>query len=280
MEAATRIGDLGATLTTAERRVAEIVLQHPQLVAFGTVAELAAAAGAGAATVVRLASKLGFDGFTALQASVQHDLARQLRPAAVRIREHAGGGVVETHLRLELENVRASVQDVGEDVRLAVVKVLADPASRVLVVSGNASRGVACQFADELDALRPGVSLLDGNEVRLERELSLLGREDVVVALDLRRYDRWVVATISRAKAAGATIVAVSDSLLSPLSAAADHTLVATAAGAGPFDSHVGTLALFNVLVAGVAEQLRSTATERLERAEVAWTEAGALVDR
>src|SRR3954453_10126069 len=82
MEVADRIGQASAALTPAERRVAEVVLAHPQLVAFGTVADLAERSGSGAATVVRLATKLGFDGFTALQASGQHDLARQLRPAS------------------------------------------------------------------------------------------------------------------------------------------------------------------------------------------------------
>lgn len=280
MEAANRIGDVGASLTKAERRVAEVVLQNPQLVAFGTVADLASKAGSGAATVVRLATKLGFDGFTALQASVQHDLARQLRPAAVRIREQAAGGAVGTHLRLELENVRATLEEAQQDVVDAVVRTLSDVRAPLHVISGNASRGVACQFADELEALRPGVALLDGNEVRVGRELGLLGEGDVLIALDLRRYDRWVVDGVTRAKAAGAKVVAFSDSLLSPLTAAADHTLVVTAAGAGPFDSHVGTLALFNLVVAGVAERLRSVATERLERAEAAWSVDGALVDR
>ena len=81
------------------------MLEQPQLVAFGTVAELAAAAGAGAATVVRLATKLGFDGFTELQSSVQHDLANQLRPAAQRIREPVGTDLVGRHLQLEQANV-------------------------------------------------------------------------------------------------------------------------------------------------------------------------------
>jgi hypothetical protein len=38
-------------------------------------------------------------------------------------------------------------------------------------------------------------------------------------------------------------------------------------------------LALVNALVAGVADRLRRSATERLDRLEAAWTEAGALVD-
>ncbi|MEO6158490.1 MAG: RpiR family transcriptional regulator, partial [Ilumatobacteraceae bacterium] len=62
--------------------------------------------------------------------------------------------------------------------------------------------------------------------------------------------------------------------------ALADRTLVVTAAGAGPFDSHVGTLALFNLLVAGVADRLRAAATDRLDRVEAAWQAGEALVDR
>jgi DNA-binding MurR/RpiR family transcriptional regulator len=56
VEVEERIGRASATLTPAERRVAEVVLERPQLVAFGTVAELAEAAGSGAATVVRQAA--------------------------------------------------------------------------------------------------------------------------------------------------------------------------------------------------------------------------------
>jgi DNA-binding MurR/RpiR family transcriptional regulator len=51
------------------------------------------------------------------------------------------------------------------------------------------------------------------------------------------------------------------------------------AEGAGPFDSHVGTLALANALVTGVAGRLRRSATRRLDAVEAAWREAGALVE-
>ena len=158
MEAADRIGQAGASLTPAERRVAEVVLEHPQLVAFGTVADLAERSGSGAATVVRLASKLGYDGFTALQAAVQHDLARQLRPAAERIREPAATDAIANHLSLELENVRATLSSLEEEALADVVGHLAAWKSRVFVVSGDASQGIAAQFAADLGALRPQVS--------------------------------------------------------------------------------------------------------------------------
>ena len=136
------------------------------------------------------------------------------------------------------------------------------------------------QFHDDLHALRPAVTMVTGNEVRVTRTVALLDEHDVVVAIDLRRYDSWVVESAKRAKDAGAKIVAVSDSLLSPLAVLADQNLVIVAAGAGPFDSHVGTLALCNLVVAGVAEQLRSSAADRLEKAEGAWRRASVLIDR
>ena len=81
----------GGQLTPTERRIATIVLASPQIVGFGTVADLADEADAGAATVVRFANKLGYDGFVGLQHAVRRDLSGQLRPAAERIREQRQG---------------------------------------------------------------------------------------------------------------------------------------------------------------------------------------------
>jgi DNA-binding MurR/RpiR family transcriptional regulator len=71
----------------------------------------------------------------------------------------------------------------------------------------------------------------------------------------------------------------LTDSVLSPLAATADRSFVIEAASAGPFDSHVGTLALLDLLVARVAAARRRAATQRLDRLERAWRDADALTD-
>jgi DNA-binding MurR/RpiR family transcriptional regulator len=275
---AERIGEQGSSLTTAERRVAEVVLARPQLVAFGTVAELAAVAGAGAATVVRLSTKLGFDGFTALQAAVQGELAAQLRPAAERIREPSSADLAARHQQIESANVQASLGAVSPELLARVVDHLARPTARVFVLSGDASRGVAMQFVGDLSSLRDDVALIDGNPIAVHRQVALLHASDVLVTLDLRRYERWVVDATRAAKQAGVWSVALTDSVLSPLAQVADQTVVLAAGGSGPFDSHTGTLAVFNLFVASVADAMRAQATERLDRLEVVWRES--LTDR
>jgi DNA-binding MurR/RpiR family transcriptional regulator len=279
MEVAERIRAAGNELTTAERRVAEVILARPQAVGFGTVADLASAAGAGAATVVRLAAKLGFDGYTSLQASVQRDLLHQLRPAADRIRDEVGDGAMARHLATELGNVQATLDDVDAEAMAVLVARLCDVEGPVAVVSGDASDGVARQFTQELALLRPGVVHLGGNDVAVRRDVSLLSRSSAVIVIDVRRYDRWVLDTVATASERGMWIAALTDSYLSPIAADADCTFILSAGSVGPFDSHVGTLALLNLVVAEVAGRLRASASGRLDRVEEAWRSAGSLTE-
>lgn len=228
---------------------------------------------------MRLAAKLGYRGFSALQDSVQSDLARQLRPAAERIHEQGHLDALDEVRATEMSNVTSTLDAVNSAVLDEVVGLLADLDRPVLVLAGDAAAGVAAQFCGDLHALRPRVGRLDGNDVIRQRELAFADSATTVVAIDLRRYDRWVLDAAEQAASRGMRVVALTDSVLSPLAALADHTFVLSAASVGPFDSHVGTLALLNTVVAAVAEQLRPTAAARLERAEDAWKTSGSLTD-
>ena len=279
-EVAERIEARRDLLSPTERQVAEVVLRDPESVAFGTVARVAQAASTSGASVVRLATRLGYPGFSGLQAAVQSAIGQQLRPAAERIRGESGSDVVDRTLRAELDNVHRTLAAVAPEAFAAAVDLLADPRREVLVVAGDAETGVGAMFATALALVREGVSQVSGSDVAVARQLAGCGPDTVVVALDLRRYERWVVEAVSRAVDAGATALAVTDSPLSPLAEAAAVSFVVSAEGAGPFDSHVGMLALTNALVTGTAARLRRSATRRLDAVETAWRAAEALVDR
>ena len=277
-----RLLERSEVLTPTERRLAESLLAAPHLVAFGTVAEFAADARAGTATVVRFATKLGYDGYSDLQASVQRDLTGRLRPAVERIRDQLPtdvDGLVDRHADIEAANVRSTLESLNGDVARQIVARLADEHHDVLILSGVASRGVAMQFLGDLSQLRSGCAMLDGTPVDVARTLALTPDGATIVALDLRRYERWVLDALTHARRHGSWVVAVTDSVLSPLAAAADTALVVEAASTGPFDSHVGTLALLNLLVVDVSVARREAATERLDRLESTWRDAGALTD-
>jgi DNA-binding MurR/RpiR family transcriptional regulator len=279
MSVAARIEAASDGLSPAARRVAEVVLADPQVIAFGTVVDVARKAGASAATVVRLARVLGYAGYVDLQAAVQQELARRLGPAAERIRQPGAADVLARTLATEAENVRATLSGVDPAAFSRAVALLASRRSRVFVVSGDESAGVGALFATALSTLRDRVDLLDGPEVRVARRLAHLEAGDLVAAIDVRRYDRWLLDAVALALDWGASLLSITDGALSPLAQRATVTFVVSAGGAGPFDSHVGTLALLNALASGVAARLRASAADRLDRVETAWRLTDALVD-
>jgi DNA-binding MurR/RpiR family transcriptional regulator len=278
-DVAARIAEHRDRLSPSERQVAEVVLRDPEAVAFGTVARVAGAAGTSGASVVRLATRLGYPGYSGLQAAVQTAIGQQLRPAAERIRGERGSDVVSRTLRAEVDNVHRTLAAVAPDAFATAVGLLADRHRQVLVVAGDAEAGVGTMLTTALDLVRGGVVQVGGSDVAVARQMATAGPATVVVAVDLRRYERWVVRAVEAAVAAGAAAVAITDSPLSPLAARASVSFTVAAEGAGVFDSHVGTLALVNALVTGAAARLRPSATRRLDAVEAAWREAGALAD-
>lgn len=266
-------------LSPAERRVADVVIADPQFVAFGTVAELAERAGTSGASVVRLAARLGLDGFGELQERVRADLTRHLHRAAERIHRPDHTDLLAHTADAVAASLAGTLGAIRRDDFDGAVDLLADEQRTVFVLASDASRGIGQQFATELAMVRRGVVHLDGSPVAVHRALADLERDDVVVALDLPRYDRWVLDAAERARDRGGILVSLTDSQLSPLAAGAAFVFVVGADAAGPFDSHVASLAVFEALVAGVANRRRTPAAAHLARIESAWSDAGVLSD-
>ena len=72
------IAQVSERLTPTERRIAQLVLENPTLLAFGTVSDLADRADTSRPSIVRFATKLGFDGYTDLQSWIRAELSLQL----------------------------------------------------------------------------------------------------------------------------------------------------------------------------------------------------------
>ena len=268
-----------ADLTTAERRVADVMAKNPNTAAFGTVAEIATEADTGGATVMRLAAKIGFNGFRELQNAARDELTRQLRPAAVRARlDLVGSEPRDRSLAVELANLQTSLGAIDP----AMLRRAADlvlKAGRVVIVASDATSGVALDLVTQLSMVRPDVSRAVGATAALVRTAAWLGKNDLLVVLDIARYETAVLEMTHHAASNGAAVIAITDSPISPLALQARHTFTVACEGPGPFDSFVGMVAVTNLLVATAVSRRRSSVTAHLDRLEATWSELGTLTD-
>lgn len=273
-----RIMEHAERLTATERRIAEVLAGEPQTIAFGTVAQVAERAGTSGPSVVRLAVKLGYQGFVALQADVQQELARQLGPAHDRIRQRPPSDLLGRVQAAEHDNVSRTLGGVTPEALERCVALLSDRRHQIWVLPGDVTLPVGASLASQLSQLREGVALLGGSEVTIGRAMAGAEAHDVLVAIDIRRYERTVTTTVQLARDRGLDVVAVTDSPLSPLAGRGATAFFVAASGVGPFDSMTGAMAVTNLLVAATAVRLRQSAIRRLDAIEDAWGSLGALV--
>ena len=273
-----RIGDLAGSLSPAQARVARLLAESPSAVAFGTVAEVAREAATSPQTVLRLAGRLGHDGFPGLQDEVRAELLARLPPAADRIR-HGPGPDPKAEVREADEANLGRSLDADPDEVDAVTALLADPHRAVAVLAADAWVGIASHFAGHLSHLRDGVSVVDGPPPRVLRQIAVLRSGDVLLVLDVRRYERWVLDAVRAAAARDLVVVAVTDGPTAPWTASAGHRFVVGVASPGPFESATGVVALLHLLTTVTAARLRASATARLDVVEAAWAAHDTLLE-
>ncbi|MGB5721453.1 MAG: MurR/RpiR family transcriptional regulator [Woeseiaceae bacterium] len=262
------VAAVSSQLTPTERRVAEAVLAEPTLLAFGTVSDLAGRVGTSRPSIVRFATKLGFGGYTELQQHVRRDLSHRLSRPSDRIRSD---GETEVPARIAINDAISTVFDALDGERLSELAQPVARAEKVWILSGETSQAGAHALHSGLSMVRPGVRVLE--EHSYATDLSDVGPRDAAVVFDFFRY-RKQVATAARVFAdAGVTVVAITDSPLSPLVELADTWVQIEVPAIGPFDSSVPVVAMCELLVARVARELQDVATNRIDRIEALWEE-------
>lgn len=260
------IAAVGDRLTPTERRIAEAVLAEPTLLAFGTVTDLADRVGTSRPSITRFAGKLGFDGYTELQTHVRRGLSHQISRPSERIRrlDPSIGPA-----RLAMENAIGSVFEAINGDRLDQLAGPLVRARHVWIMSGETSKAAAHALHSGLTMARPGIRLVDEHSVG--RDLSSAGPGDAAVVFDFFRYRRLSMSVARALSDLGVEVVAVTDGPLSPLVPLASVWCELDVPAIGPFDSSVPAVALAELLVAHVAEQLHDEATERMDRTEQLW---------
>jgi len=266
-----RIAAASERLTPTERKIAQAVSADPTLLAFGTVAHLAAQVQTSHPTIVRFATKLGFAGYSDLQDHVRTEFAQQLLRPTQRIRQQDPSSSLTA-----LEGALASVRQAADGHQLAVLAQPIRKAQRVWILSGETSRAGALALHSGLSMVRPSVRLLD--EHSSGGVLSSAGKKDVAVVIDFARYRRHCVTTAQALARSDVHIVAITDGPLSPLAALTDTWCELAVPAIGPFDSSVPAVALAELLVAEVAASLRTKARDRIDRTEALWEATGTFL--
>jgi DNA-binding MurR/RpiR family transcriptional regulator len=257
------------SLTNAERRAAHALLARYPTTGLDTVGLFAERAGVSGPTVLRFIGKLGFAGYAEFRRALHQELEAMAefpltRPPAADSSASGLAGLAERLASILRDTAEMCQQ--GELDRL--LDLLGDERRHVYILGGDFTESVARHLEFHLRKMRRGVHLLDHDLVRRADLLADLRRADVLIAFDIRRYQRDTVTTMRLAKAGGAQTVLFTDQWMSEAADAAAIVFRARVDGPSRWDSLVGMLGLVELIVQAFDERIWSKARLRIEAIE------------
>ncbi|MEX0300515.1 MAG: MurR/RpiR family transcriptional regulator, partial [Kordiimonas sp.] len=95
-----------------------------------------------------------------------------------------------------------------------------------------------------------------------------VGKRDVLLVFDFRRYQEETVKLTQAAAQKGAEIILITDPYLSPIAEEATVVLSTTIEAPSPFDSYVPAFAMIEALIAGLVTELGDKAKQRISELE------------
>lgn len=261
-------------LTPVDRRIAEVAIENPTLLAFGTVSTLADRVGTSRPSIVRFAKKLGFAGYNDLRNQARDEISNRLSRPSHRIR-HRHGSAAPT--RRAIENAIHETFEALDERRLEALAAPIVNAPTVWILSGETSMAGAHALHSGLAMIRPSVHLVE--EHSTGQLLSSAAPGDTAVVFDFARYRRNPIAAARTLAGLGVTIVAITDGPLSPLASLTKIRCELKIPAVGPFDSSVPAVTAAELLVAKVVSQLGDKARERIDQLEAFWQATGTFLD-
>jgi DNA-binding MurR/RpiR family transcriptional regulator len=251
------------SLSPAERRVAQVIIDEAATAAHLTISDLAERAASSETTVIRFCRAMGFGGYSELRLTL----------AAEAGRAHDSGGsdepvgdisetddLAQVVKKIAFADARA-VEDTAVQIDIEVLEQVVDlvvAARRVDIYGVGASAFVALDFQQKLH--RIGRIAYAWSDMHLAlTSAALLDERDVAFGISHTGTTMDTIEAFSEAGRHGARTVALTNFPKSPITRAADHVLTTAAREttfrSGAMSSRLAQLTVIDCVFVGVAQR-------------------------
>ncbi|MER8724236.1 MurR/RpiR family transcriptional regulator [Mesorhizobium sp. M1027] len=263
------ISDRIGAMPAGERRAAQTLIASYPLIGLKTVAEFSAAAGVSSPTILRFVARLGFQNYPEFQSTLQDELAAQLQsPASRTLNPPSQGSAVSPMLEATLDNMRETFRHLSDKQLADIVAKLADRRGKTFLIGGRFTDPLARYMAAHLAIIKPNVFHLAGQESVWRDRLIDMGKRDVLVIFDIRRYQDSLVRFAETANQRGVQIVLFTDQWLSPIARFARHVIAGRTAVPSAWDSSAALFVVAEALIGAVTRQLEADGAKRIRELE------------
>ena len=271
-----RILESMAGFSKGQKKIAAAILNDYDKAAYMTAARLGQLVDVSESTVVRFAIELGYDGYPELQHAVQELVRTKLTPnqrIEVSNLRYGDGDVLESVLNADIAKIKYTAENIDRATFAAAVNALVN-ARHIYIVGVRSSAALASFLHFNLGLIFDNIKFIQPTSSGEVFEQMLdISDKDVLFAISFPRYSTKIINAVRYAHAQRASVVALTDSFMSPIAQAADHVLTAQSDMASYVDSLVAPLSIINAILVAIVRLRREEIGARFDKLERLWDE-------
>lgn len=244
------------------RDAARFLIDNPHEIALSTVAELGKRSNIAPAAYIRLAQALGFAGFKDLQRLFRAPLQQAADTHSERIRHYGGekllddpsdvGAILREFSRANIVSLEHLAEG-GQQANIEAAIAHLQGARTTFVIGLRRAFPVAAYLSYALSRVGRRAVQISGAGGTLPEQVSAIADDDLLIAVSFPPYAKETVEACRQARQAGVTLVAITDSVLSPIGGMAETVIEVNDAELLGFRSLTASFCIAQTLAMGLA---------------------------
>lgn len=259
-----------------QRLIAAYIGEHYDKAAFMTAAKLGITVGVSESTVVRFATEIGYSGYPQLQKALQEMIRNRLTSVQrmeVANQRLIGSDPLTKVLQTDMETIKRTLEEVDRDMFNDAVRSIIG-AGKIYIMGIRSASALASFINYYFTHIFENVRFIDTSSTSvIFEQIMRIGPEDVFIGITFSRYSKRTFKAAEFARASGAKVVAITDSLSAPIAKVATSALVAKSDMASFVDSLVAPLSLINALIVSIGLEKSEEIANIYQKLESIWDE-------
>lgn len=270
----TKINEKFDVLSKSHKVIAGYILEHYDQAVFMTAAKLGEALGISESTVVRFASVIGCGGYPRFQKALEECVKGKLNNVQridAKYGRSSQSEVLSSVLTADIEKIQDTIRYLDPSAFETAVATILE-ADTIYIMGLRSNEPLAAFLHFYLNMIRSNVILLNTTSVSETFEQMIrISEKDCFIGISFPRYSMRTLKAMEFANDRNAKVIALTDSIHSPMNLYSSCNLLARSDMVSIVDSLVAPLSVINALVVALCLKCPQDVRKNLEMLEDVW---------
>ena len=270
----TRINEHYSKMSKGQKAISAFIYDHYDQAVFMTAAKLGDTVGVSESTVVRYAMFIGYNGYPEFQRDLEdwvQNKINSVQKIGAKYGKSTQSEILTSVLESDIEKLQDTIQHLDPVAFETAVDIILE-ARNVYVMGVRSCAPLADFLHFYLNMIRGNVILLNTTSVSETFEQMIrIDEQDAMVGISFPRYSMRTLKAMEFANDRNAKVIAVTDSVHSPMNLYSSCNLLARSDMVSIVDSLVAPLSVINALVVAMCLKRPEEVKDNLKNLEEAW---------